>query len=286
MDGIIVLNKEKGMTSNDCVIKLKRILHPSKIGHTGTLDPEVTGVLPICLGKATKLVDIMMDQKKTYLATICLGMKTETEDVFGNVIERINVSNILNINECLKSFVGEYMQTPPMYSALKHQGKRLYEYARQGINIEREPRKMHIYDIELVEDILYKDGLAYFKFRVTGSKGLYIRTLCTDIALKLGTIGCMANLVREQTGPFKLREAYTLKDISDGNYTIITIDEYFKNCPSIEVSEYMGKMVKNGIELDERQIITEDYFKVYRLGELIAIYRPIGDNKYKPLIIL
>ncbi len=284
MDGIIILNKEKGMTSNDCVIKLKKILHVDKIGHTGTLDPEVTGVLPICLGKATKLVDIMMDHFKTYLCTICIGIETETEDIYGKEIRREKIDKLV-LGDVLASFKGDYLQTPPMYSALKYQGKRLYEYARMGIEVKREPRCMYIEEIDLVEDVKIVDDLAYFTFRVTGSKGLYVRTLCTDIAKRLGHIGCMYHLVREKTGPFSLCDAATIDDVKQGNFHIITLPEYFSHNEEIYVSDYMAKMVKNGIILDERQIVTDCPFKVYHNDELIAIYRPFEKNKYRPLII-
>lgn len=286
MDGIIVLNKEANMTSNDCVIKLKKILHPDKIGHTGTLDPNVTGVLPICLGKATKLVETMMNEQKTYLCTICLGIKTETEDFDGKIIEEMPVDEIFGIDDALTSFLGDYYQTPPMYSALKYKGKRLYEYARENIVVPREARKMHIYNIKRTSEITFVDHKCYFTFRVTGSKGLYVRTLCTDIAQKLKVIGCMKSLVREQTASFTLADSYTLDDIKNGNYKIISIEEYFKSTPFIEVSEYMAKMVKNGIYLDERQLVTTGYFRVYYQNKLIAIYKTIEEKKYSPLIIL
>lgn len=285
MDGIIVLNKPKGLTSNDCVIKIKKALNQSKIGHTGTLDPNVCGVLPICIGKATKLVDTFMKDKKLYRCNICLGIKTETEDIYGNIIEKVNVDRINKVDEVLESFLGEYMQTPPMYSALKHNGKKLYEYARNGIEVEREKRLMHIYEIKRISDITYDNGCAYFSFDCLGSKGLYIRTLCTDIAKKLGTIGCMNDLIRLKTGNFSIEDSNSLDDIINNNFRLITIEEIFKNNPSINVSNYLSKMVNNGIYLDERQIITDEPFKVYYENKLIAIYTPIGENKYKPLII-
>ncbi len=285
MDGIIIIKKEVNMTSNDVVIKLKRILKPTKIGHTGTLDPNVTGVLPICLGKATKLVDMMMNDHKIYEAEVTLGIKTETEDIWGKVIEERDVLKLDEVDEVLKSFLGDYNQVPPMYSALKHNGKRLYEYARQNIEIKREPRLMHIYDIKMLGNVNYIDNKAVFSFLVEGSKGLYVRTLCTDIAQRLNTIGTMSNLKRIQTGKFNIKDSYTINDVKEGNYKIISILDYFDCLEEIEVSEYMMKMVKNGILLDERQITTSKPFKVMYDNDVIAIYVDNKAGKYAPLII-
>ena len=185
--GIIVIHKEKGFTSHDVVAKLRGILHMKKIGHTGTLDPDATGVLPVALGKGTKLVDLLTDKEKTYEAVLHLGIDTDTQDMSGTVLEErpVNVTEE-EVRKVLKSFVGEQLQVPPMYSALKVNGKKLYELAREGKTVERKARPVCFYEIEPLEF-----HLPLAKIRVTCSKGTYIRTLCHDIGEKLGCGGCM-----------------------------------------------------------------------------------------------
>ena len=185
--GIIVIHKEKGFTSHDVVAKLRGILHMKKIGHTGTLDPDATGVLPVALGKGTKLVDLLTDKEKTYEAVLHLGITTDTQDMSGAVLKERGVSvTEEEVKEVLRSFVGEQMQFPPMYSALKVDGKKLYELAREGKTVERKARPVCFYEIEPLEI-----HLPLVKIRVTCSKGTYIRTLCHDVGEKLGCGGCM-----------------------------------------------------------------------------------------------
>lgn len=194
--GIIVIHKEKGFTSHDVVAKLRGILHMKKIGHTGTLDPDATGVLPVALGKGTKLVDLLTDKEKTYEAVLHLGIDTDTQDMSGTVLEEkpVNVTEE-EVRKVLKSFVGEQLQVPPMYSALKVNGKKLYELAREGKTVERKARPVCFYEIEPLEF-----HLPLVKIRVTCSKGTYIRTLCHDIGEKLGCGGCMEELLRSRVG--------------------------------------------------------------------------------------
>ena len=183
MDGVIVIRKEKGFTSHDVVAKLRGILHMKKIGHTGTLDPDAEGVLPVALGKATRLVDMITDKEKTYEAVMRLGVVTDTQDMSGTVLSQTTELSVTEEELCtvVSSFVGDYMQVPPMYSALKVNGKKLYELAREGKTVERKPRPVHFYEIEIL-DISFP----LVRFRVTCSKGTYIRTLCHDIGEKLG----------------------------------------------------------------------------------------------------
>ena len=199
--GIIVIHKEKGFTSHDVVAKLRGILHMKKIGHTGTLDPDATGVLPVALGKGTKLVDLLTDKEKTYEAVLHLGIDTDTQDMSGTVLEEkpVNVTEE-EVRKVLKSFVGEQLQVPPMYSALKVNGKKLYELAREGKTVERKARPVCFYEIEPLEF-----HLPLVKIRVTCSKGTYIRTLCHDIGEKLGCGGCMESLLRTQVSEFLLK---------------------------------------------------------------------------------
>ena len=197
MDGIINIYKEAGYTSADVVAKLRGILRQKKIGHTGTLDPAAEGVLPICLGKGTKLVDMLTEEKKTYRAVLLLGRETDTQDTTGTTVHETDLG-----------FVGDYMQVPPMYSALKVNGKRLYELARKGIEVERKPRLQHIYRIDIDRVDLPRAELT-----VECSRGTYIRTLCHDIGQKLGCGGCMEHLLRTQVGPFLLENAVTLSQV-------------------------------------------------------------------------
>ena len=207
--GIIVIHKEKGFTSHDVVAKLRGILHMKKIGHTGTLDPDATGVLPVALGKGTKLVDLLTDKEKTYEAVLHLGIDTDTQDMSGTVLEErpVNVTED-EVRKVLKSFVGEQLQVPPMYSALKVNGKKLYELAREGKTVERKARPVCFYEIEPLEF-----HLPLVKIRVTCSKGTYIRTLCHDIGEKLGCGGCMEELLRSRVGRYSLFESHTLAQV-------------------------------------------------------------------------
>ena len=207
MDGVIVIRKEKGFTSHDVVAKLRGILHMKKIGHTGTLDPDAEGVLPVALGKATRLVDMITDKEKTYEAVMRLGVVTDTQDMSGTVLSQTTELSVTEEELCtvVSSFVGDYMQVPPMYSALKVNGKKLYELAREGKIVERKPRPVHFYEIEIL-DISFP----LVRFRVTCSKGTYIRTLCHDIGEKLGCGAAMESLLRTKVGRFTLDDAITL----------------------------------------------------------------------------
>ena len=225
MDGIIIINKEKGYTSNDVVQIVKKIFK-EKVGHTGTLDPMATGVLPLLVGKGTKCSQYLINHDKIYTATLLLGKKTDTGDITGNVVEKQEVKNEIldreNIEKVLKSFKGEIEQIPPMYSAIKINGKKLYEYARQGQTIQVPPRKITIYDIELIK----LEGKE-ITFRVGCSKGTYIRTLCEDIASKLGTVGTMSELNREKVGNFSIEDSIKINELKENFENEAFIKEHF-----------------------------------------------------------
>ena len=211
MDGILSIRKEKGWTSFDVVAKLRGILHIKKIGHTGTLDPDAEGVLPVCIGSATKAVEQLMDHDKEYETVLLLGQKTDTGDVTGKVLEKKPVPEDEEvIRSAARSFIGGYDQIPPMYSALKVNGKRLYEYAREGIEIEREPRFVSIPDIEILEIKLPR-----VRMRISCGRGTYIRALCEDIGEKAGTMGCMESLVRTRVGVFGIEDSHRLSEIEE-----------------------------------------------------------------------
>ncbi|MCM1309213.1 MAG: tRNA pseudouridine(55) synthase TruB, partial [Butyrivibrio sp.] len=247
-NGIINVYKEKGFTSHDVVAKLRGIFGQKKIGHTGTLDPDATGVLPVCLGSGTKLCDMLTDRSKEYEAVLLLGVATDTEDISGKVLERREVSVSENeIRDIIMSFKGEYDQIPPMYSAIKINGKKLYELARAGLEAERMPRHVAIDFLEITDIELPR-----VRFRVGCSKGTYIRSLCRDIGEAAGCFGCMEDLVRTRVGGFLSEEAHTLSQISaaveDGaaDKMIIPVDACFEEYPAIAVSDRAAALVGNG----------------------------------------
>ena len=249
MDGIIVINKEKNWTSNDIVQKLKGIFH-EKTGHTGTLDPLATGVLPILVGKGTSLSKYLVNHDKEYIATIKLGEKTSTGDQEGEIIEKKPVTEKMldddNIKQVLKSFLGKQSQIPPMYSAIKVNGKKLYEYARSGKTVEVKARDIEIFDISLIS--ISKD-IKEIMFRVWCSKGTYIRSLCEDIAEKLGTVGFMSSLNRTRVGDFRIEQAVRISDVVDGG--VLKENDVFKES-FISVEDFL--MDKNEIVLDNVKI--------------------------------
>lgn len=300
LNGVIVVNKEKGFTSHDVVAKLRGILRQKKIGHTGTLDPDATGVLPVCLGNATKLCDVLTDKTKEYTATLLLGKKTDTLDISGKVLkeQEVHVSEE-KVRDVIMSFVGESMQIPPMYSALKVNGKKLYEYARAGIEIEREPRPITVFSIDIK-----RIDLPRVEFSVSCSKGTYIRSLCDDMGTKLGCGGCMESLRRDRVEHFLLEQALTLAQIEqkrDANLLdeiIIPVDEIFSYLPKVYVRADHVKALENGnvlfenffdelCEMDDVNGVGKpercNRIRVYHSnGDFYGIYELAEDNLYKP----
>lgn len=249
-DGIINVYKEKGYTSHDVVAKMRGILKMKKIGHTGTLDPDAEGVLPICIGKGTRLVDLITDKDKTYAASCKLGITTDTQDISGKILSRTNATVTLSqLQEAIKAYIGEYMQLPPMYSAIRVDGKKLYELARQGLEVERERRRVVIHDIRL-ED--FDEEKQEFKVTVHCGKGTYIRTLLHDIGERLGCGACMVELTRTAVGSFSIHEALRLSvvealvredKLSDH---IVKIEEIFCGYSKITLKQEYDKLVHNG----------------------------------------
>ena len=282
--GIINVYKEKGYTSHDVVAKLRGIVGQKKIGHTGTLDPDATGVLPVCLGKATKLCDLLTDKDKTYEAVMLLGRTTDTQDITGEILEEKSIQNLTEntVRETIMKFVGDYEQIPPMYSALKVNGKKLYELAREGKTIERKARPVKILEIRILEM-----DLPRVRMEVSCSKGTYIRTLCNDIGEKLGCGGCMESLIRTRVSGFQIADAKTLDEIQkirqEGRLDeiLIPIDEMFPVYPKIIIKEKWKAFAKNGNPLEpkmltDRKTVAGDNEQV-RLydedGKFIAIYQ-------------
>lgn len=272
MDGILNIYKEKDFTSHDVVAKLRGILHMKKIGHTGTLDPQATGVLPVCLGKATKACDMMTEKSKVYETVLLLGVTTDTEDMTGRILNTSPVTcSEKEAEVAIGSFLGSYEQIPPMYSAIKVNGKKLYELAREGKTIERTPRPVTLYELT----ILSMD-LPRVRLRITCSKGTYIRSLCRDIGAKLGCGGCMEKLVRTRVGHFQIENALTLNQIEAYakkgriNEIIEPIDRIFASCPAVFASIQDRKLVQNGNPLTEKRILLSQDMK--KAGQWIRLY--------------
>lgn len=251
MDGIIVINKEKGCTSHDIVYKVKKMFN-TKVGHTGTLDPNATGVLPILLGKGTKISKYLIEHDKEYEVVLQLGVKTTTADEEGEIIEEKEVLKEsleqLEIERILKSFIGKIKQMPPKYSAIKVNGRKLYEYARKGQEVEIKPREVEIYNIEITNIQKEKKQI---EFKVSCSKGTYIRTLCEDIAEKMRTVGYMKELKRTKVGDFNIEQAITLGQLQEKeNIKIITIEEMFKDKEEIILEDSKITLLLNGVKMN------------------------------------
>lgn len=274
INGILIVNKPINYTSRDIVNIVSKKLKTKKIGHTGTLDPIATGVLVLTIGPATKISELLMSEKKEYIAETKLGIETDTLDITGNIVKKLDFNiNKEEIDKVLKSFVGSYNQEVPLYSAVKINGKKLYEYARNNEKIELPKRNVTIYNIELLE--VNDTG---FKFKCLVSKGTYIRSLIKDICLKLNTIGVMQNLIRTKQGNFNIEDSYTIEDISNSKYKIIALEEIFKDIYTINVDDELRFKVKNG------QIVDNIYNKdlvVFKDKSIIAIYKN-ENNKLKP----
>lgn len=288
--GIIVIHKEKGYTSHDVVAKLRGILHMKKIGHTGTLDPDATGVLPVALGKGTKLVDLLTDKEKTYEAVLHLGITTDTQDMSGTVLEEkpVNVTEE-EVRQVLESFVGDQLQVPPMYSALKVNGKKLYELAREGKSVERKARPVSFYEITPLEI-----KLPLVKLRVTCSKGTYIRTLCNDIGEKLGCGGCMEELLRSKVGSYSLGESHSFAEVeaavADGTIQdmIYPVEQVLSGYPALFADSYGDRLLQNGNPLSDNLVSPqhkEGWVRMYASdGSFTGIFQwDKGKKKYYPV---
>lgn len=282
INGVLNIYKEAGFTSHDVVAKLRGIVKQKKIGHTGTLDPDATGVLPVCLGKATRLCDMLTDETKTYEAVLLLGKSTDTQDISGKVLKVSEPEkDPEKIKKCVSGFEGEYRQIPPMYSALKVNGKKLYELAREGIEVERKARTVQLHQI----DVLRIEPPRVW-MRVTCSKGTYIRTLCHDIGEALGCHGCMEQLVRTRVGKFEISGSRKLSEIEEivKNHQLekflVPIDEMFSEYPYIKVQSEADGSAVNGNPLKEAVFAVEKYpehsggIRIYTSsGEFVGIYQ-------------
>lgn len=283
MNGVINIYKNTGMTSFDVVAMVRRVAKMKKVGHTGTLDPAASGVLPVCLGKATKIIDYIMENKKVYRVNLKLGMVTDTYDLEGEVLREEDASYITKdeILNCINSFVGTIDQVPPMYSALKQNGVRLYELARQGIEVHREARKITIYSIENIK-IESNDNI---QMDVCCSKGTYIRSLCYDIGEKLNVGATMTALERIQNGPFTKEEAINIEDLTEEllEKHIISIEKALDSFEKITVNEKFGKLLRNGVKVFDNRMYSEEveFNKLYRVYEDNGVFLGLGKRDEK-----
>ncbi|MBN8191419.1 tRNA pseudouridine(55) synthase TruB [Bacillus sp. NTK074B] len=299
MNGILPLWKPRGMTSHDCVFKLRKLLRTKKVGHTGTLDPEVSGVLPICVGRATKIAEYITASGKTYEGEVSIGFSTTTEDAWGEKVEEKKVDRVITrteVEEILQSMTGEITQIPPMFSAVKVNGKRLYEYARQGIEVERPSRKVQIHELRLLEDweVLDRDALS-FSFEVVCGKGTYVRTLAVEIGNRLGYPAHMSALTRTQSASFRKEDCFTFEEIQEfvlierSKDLLLPLELGLSHLPKMAISDTLAEKVKNGARLEEPEDWPEGPEAVMEYqGKAIAIYQRHPDKPgiIKPVKVL
>lgn len=279
LNGVLLVDKPKGITSQTLITKIKRHLHVNKIGHAGTLDPLATGLMVVLLGSSTKLSDYLMSNEKEYECEILLGLATDTEDIEGTIIDSKDVKEINNIDEVLNGLIGKLKQIPPMYSSVHHNGVKLYELARKGISVERKAREIEVKDIKRTSSINYFENKAKFSFLTSVSKGTYIRTLCVEMGNRLEYPALMNALRRTKSGAFKIENAYTLDDILNDNYHILTNYEAVKNKDTYDLDDVTYKDVINGkmIKIDSSK---NELFLIYK-NELIAVYEKLEGQMYK-----
>lgn len=283
MDGIIVIDKPKNKTSRDVVNEVCQILHTKKVGHTGTLDPIATGVLVICVGKATKLVEMITAYDKEYIAQIQLGIKTDTKDITGTILEKQNVDITKEqIEKALKEMTKTYLQTVPIYSAVKVKGKKLYEYARNKKEVKLPTREVKIQNLRLIDKIKKENQQVIFTIECHVSKGTYIRSLIEDIAEKMGTIGTMTSLRRTKQGMFDIQQANTLEDLKNNQFYFYSVEDVLKEYKQIEVNKDLEFKVKNGARIPN--LYQEDTIVFTKNNRVLAVYKTYekDNNLIKP----
>lgn len=271
-NGILMVNKPSGITSRDVINIVGKTLNTKKVGHTGTLDPMATGVLVLCLGNALKVCELITANDKEYIAKVILGIETETLDTTSPIIntKKTNITKE-EIEKVLNSFKGSYLQEVPKYSAVKINGKKLYEYAREGKEIELPKKMVTIYDIQLISDITYYNDTTTFYIKTTVSKGTYIRSLIRDIGYKLNTYGCMDSLERTRQGIFNIDNSYTLEEIKNNNYKLLSIEESLPNIPLVQVDNKTLFKIKNGVKL--KKFFDGDMAIIKDKNKVVAIYK-------------
>ena len=285
MNGIILIDKPKEYTSHDVVAVIKKI-SKEKVGHTGTLDPNATGVLPLLIGKATEISKYLINHDKTYIATLRLGQRTDTADIEGNIIEEKEIPELSEevVIKALNSMIGKQVQVPPMYSAIKVNGKKLYEYAREGKTVEIKGRDIEIYNMKLVELNLKE---AEIIFEISCSKGTYIRTVCEEVAEKLNTVGYMKDLRRTRVGEFEISNSVKIEDIKENpellKEKIISIEKFYEDKKRIELNDKELNLFLNGVKLTKND--SDDIYRIYNQNNFIGL-GIVENNKLKRDIIL
>lgn len=284
MDGFFIIDKPAGITSQGVVTKIKRQFNLKKCGHTGTLDPDATGVLVVACGEATKLIRLLDEKDKEYETTILFGYDSNTLDFYGTITKEEEMKFTLSeLEAALKEIKHQTLQIPPMVSAIKVAGKKLYEYERENKRVELEPRKVQIKRIERISDLKWVNNHLEVDVRILCSKGFYVRSFARDLGQALGGCAILKDLRRLKSGHFCIENAVSLEDLKEEN--LHSIEAIFSEYSYLEVNDYIARLVKNGVMLDERQIITKEPFYITHNGAIISIYEVVGENQYKPVVI-
>ena len=283
MDGFFIVDKPKGMTSQTVCNKIKYKFNLNKVGHSGTLDPNTTGVLVVAVNKATKLLKLINEHDKEYIATIIFGYETDTLDMDGKIIKEIDMKvNLDDIKKCVNELSKKTKQIPPLTSAIKVNGKKLYEYQRKGIDIEVKERNIKIYSSEILSDLRYIDNHYEIDIKLNVSKGFYVRSYARDLGIMLNGNAVLKELRRTKAGEFCVENSVSLDELREED--CISIFKQF-DFPKVEVNDYLKNLVLNGVTLDERQTTINQVFYVTNKCDIIAIYEPVDDKKYKPVLI-
>ena len=283
MDGFFIVDKPKGMTSQTVCNKIKYKFNLNKVGHSGTLDPNTTGVLVVAVNKATKLLKLINEHDKEYIATIIFGYETDTLDMDGKIIKEIDMKvNLDDIKKCVNELAKKTQQIPPLTSAIKVNGKKLYEYQRKGIDIEVKERNIKIYSSEILSDLRYIDNHYEIDIKLNVSKGFYVRSYARDLGIMLNGNAVLKELRRTKAGEFCVENSVSLDELREED--CISIFKQF-DFPKVEVNDYLKNLVLNGVTLDERQTTINQVFYVTNKCDIIAIYEPVDEKKYKPVLI-
>ncbi|MDE6661343.1 MAG: tRNA pseudouridine(55) synthase TruB [Anaeroplasmataceae bacterium] len=283
MNGFFIIDKPKGITSQGAVLKIKKQFNLKKCGHTGTLDPDATGVLIVACGEATKLIRLLEENQKEYETTIVFGLDSNTLDVYGTITQESDMSFTLQeLDEALANLKNQALQIPPMVSAIKVAGKKLYEYERENKFVDLAPRRVQIERIDRISELRVAEGHLEVDIRIVCSKGFYVRSFARDLGQALGGCAILKDLRRLKSGRFSVDEAIKLDFLTEKNlYSIEKIFDFTR----VEVNDFVAHLVKNGVMLDERQIITKEPFYILHNGAIISIYEVVGENQYKPVVI-
>ena len=284
LDGFLLIDKPKGITSQGVIGKIKKQFQLNKCGHTGTLDPDATGVLVVACGAATKMIPLLEENEKKYQATIVFGYNSNTLDVYGTITEEIHMAfGMEELDNALNQLKQQTAQIPPMVSAIKVHGKKLYEYERKNQEVEVEPRPIQIFQIEKKSELRCFNGHLEIDLEITCSKGFYVRSFARDLGKLLQGCAIIKELRRLKSGSFSIENAISLDKITQED--VLSIEKVFPHFKTLEVNDFIAKLVRNGVMLDERQIKTTEPFYITHNRGIIAIYEPVGEYQYKPVLL-